>query len=454
MSTQAQSTTKTHPSLPHVKVMRSYQLAFEHLSKTERIEINQRIKKLEKEQKKLLTPAIVEKALELYRSNPKEAFFTRKLCKAVGKSPNIAESSFHWLYIAIQGKVDKEKKIQGIFNFWQKNPQQLLEWVIFGRSPYTEHSFQKYWKVGRRFVINLLTSTRLQSDSYWNRKFAKKYRTTNIKFNHILPTVTHKEVVVAIENAYKYKMHEFSSIPNLSSNQQSFLAKLQLLVQEKQQVASFVTSWINIPQKSRWKSLKKLAQQITESVGKKNRKLFSAVRLIVVFALFDHLMESVPQLVLSTLPEEVVPQPFKRKKKGKLPIKLLMKKEYVITREGNAKVLTEKAKKQGWTELGFPQRGKKKTKSRVLFPPKVLEYLRNGTSIKILQVSSGEAPSYKPRIDVVLEGTHECFHSTTLLHQYMTTTPSGNIPTLGVDINRLGKFMVTFNTPVKLPQIC
>ena len=451
MSTQAQSTTKIHPSLPHAKVMRSYQLAFEHLSKTERVEINQRIKRLEKEQKMLLTPTIVTKALELYRSNPKETFFTRKLCKEVGKSPNIAESAFHWLYIAIQGKVDKEKKIQGIFNFWQKNPQQLLEWVIFGRSPYTEHSFQKYWKVGRRSVINLLTSTRLQTDSYWNRKFAKKCQNSKIKFNHILPTVTHKEVVLSIEDAYKHKMHEFSSIANLSPNQQSFINKLKLLEQEKQQVASFVTSWINTPQKSRWKSLKKLAQQITESIGKKNRKLFSAVRLIVVFALFDHLMESVPQLVLSTLPEEVVSRPFKRKKKGKLPIKLLMKKEYVFTREGNAKVLTAKVKKQGWTELGFPQRGKKKTKARILFPPKVLEYLRNGANIKILQVSSGEAPNYKSRVDVVLEGTHECFRSTALLHHYMTTIPAGNTPTLGVDINRLGKFMATFNTPIDLP---
>ncbi len=450
MSTQVQSTTKIRPSLPHTKVMRSYQLAFEHLSKTERIEIYQRIEKLEKEQKALLTPTIVTKALELYRSNPKEIFFTRKLCKEVDKSPNIAESAFYWLYIAIQGKVDKEKKIQGIFNFWQKNPQQLLEWVIFGRSPYTEHSFQKYWKVGRRFVINLLTSTRLQTDSYWNRKFTRRCVTSKIKFNHVLPTMTHNEVILAIEDAYKYKIHEFSSIPNLSPNQQSFLAKLKLLVQEKQQVASFVTSWINTPQKSRWKSLKALAQQITEFVGKKNRKLFSAVRLIVVFALFDHLMESVPQLVLSTLPEEVVPRPFKRKKKGKLPIKLLMKKEYVITREGNAKVLTAKVKKQGWTELGFPQRGKKKVKARVLFPPKVLEYLRNGASIKIMQVSCGEVPSYKTRIDVVLEGAHECFRSTTLLHQYMITIPAGNAPTLGVDINRLGKFMVAFNTPVKL----
>jgi hypothetical protein len=151
-------------------------------------------------------------------------------------------------------------------------------------------------------------------------------------------------------------------------------SRINQSIKNEQRFGLMFLAFITVPQKSRWKSLKKLAQQITESIGKKNRKLFSAVRLIVVFALFDHLMESVPQLILSTLPEEVIPQPFKRKKKGKLPIKLLMKKEFVITREGNAKVLTTKVKKQGWTELGFPQRGKKKAKARVLFHPKVLEY--------------------------------------------------------------------------------
>ncbi len=215
MSTQVQSTTKIHPSLPHTKVMRSYQLAFEHLSKTERMEINQRIKKLEKEQKKLLTSATVTKALELYRSNPKELFFTRKLGKEVGKNPNIAESAFHWLHIAIKGKVDKEKKVQGIFNFWQKNPQQLLEWVIFGRSPYTEHSFQKYWKVGRRFIINLLTSTRLQVDSYWNRKFARKCITSKIKFNHMLPTITY---VVPMQMMAYYTAVRLGYSPDMPRN--------------------------------------------------------------------------------------------------------------------------------------------------------------------------------------------------------------------------------------------
>ena len=63
--------------------------------------------------------------------------------------------------------------------------------------------------------------------------------------------------MLAVEDAYKHKIHEFSSITNLSTNQQSFINRLQLLVQDKQQVASFVTSWINTPQKSRWKSLKK-----------------------------------------------------------------------------------------------------------------------------------------------------------------------------------------------------
>ncbi|GAH37885.1 unnamed protein product, partial [marine sediment metagenome] len=144
--------------------------------------------------------------------------------------------------------------------------------------------------------------------------------------------------------------------------------------------------------------------------------------------------------------------PFKRKKKGRLPIKLLMKKNYVVTRQGNAKELTDKIKKQGWTELGFPRKGKQKLTAQVHFPPKVVDYLQNGANIKVFQVSSGQAPSFKPRVDVVLEGTHACFHSNTLLHHYVMQIPKKKTSVLGVDINRLGQYMVAFNAPVPLPK--
>ncbi len=88
----------------------------------------------------------------------------------------------------------------------------------------------------------------------------------------------------------------------------------------------------------------------------------------------------------------------------------------------------------------------------MLFPPKVLEYLDNGAGIKVFQVSSGGAPSFKPRVDVVLEGTHDCFRSSKLLHSYLPQIPGRRKKVLGLDINRLGEYMVVFNTPVTVPK--
>ena len=452
LGTQATSKPQTLTPPSSTNMMRSYQVVLKCADKSQREEINKRIRTLEEQQEQLLTPQVIKQAVELYRTNPKEGFFTRQLCKAVGQSPNIAESAFHWLYIAIKGKIDKEKKAQGLFNFLLKNPLQLIEWLIFGRSPYTERSLENYWRLKRRYIINLLTSTRTQTDSYWRKKHKNNYYADFLQFNALLPTITQREVLQALDDALFYYTHEFSLIPQLTKNQNTFLKKLKLLKKEQTTVVPFLTSWFNCPQNSRWKSLKTLSEQLATIIGKPSRKLFSAIRLIVVFTLFDHYMQSVPQLFKVLPIANVVPQPFKRKKKGRLPIKLLMKKNYVITRQGNAQELTDQLKKQGWTKLGFPQKGKQRLTAQVYFPPKVVEYIKNGAHIKVFQVSSGHAPSYKPRVDIVLEGTHACFHSSMLLHRYLATISAKKMSILGVDINRLGQHMVTFNTSIPLPQ--
>jgi len=450
----SQTATRLQALLPSTPtgVMRSYQVVLKCEDQSQREEINNRIRELEERQHQLLTPQVVKQAVELFRTNPKEGFFTRKLCKEVGKSPNIVESAFHWLYIAIKGKVEKEKKAQGMLNFLLKNPQQLIEWMVFGRSPYTERSLEKYWKLKRRYIINLLTSTRTQTDSYWRKKYFTLYSSEFLQLNTLLPQCSQTEILQALDDALFYQQHEFSLLPQMTKNQQAFLKKLQLLKKEQTTVVPFLTSWINSSQDSRWKSLKELAEQLAIIIGKPNRKLFSVVRQIVVFTLFDHYMQSVPQLVQGLPVEKVVSAPFKRKKKGRLPIKLLMKKSYVITRQGNAKELTDQIRKQGWTELGFPKKGKQHLTAQVLFPSKVVKYLNNGAHIRVFQVSSGQAPSYKPRVDVVLEGTHGCFHSSTLLHRYLSQIPGKKTSTLGLDINRLGQYMVVFNILVPLPS--
>ncbi len=450
MGTQATSTSQISHPIVLDTVMRSYQVALKCDSPVQREEINQRIRRLEERQHHLLTQDVVKQAVELYRANPKERFFVRQVGKAVGKNPNIAESAYHWLQIAVKGKVDKEKKVQGMLNFLQKNPQQLVEWIIFGRSPYTENSLGKYWKLQRRYVVNLLANSRLQLDSYSRKKKRAYYFSNSLVYNGALPTYTQQDVVQGIDDTLAYQTTTFAQLPTLSKNQQAFLNKLHLLKQEQQIVVPFLTSWINSYQSSRWKSLKKLSKELAKIIGKPTRKLFSAVRQIVVFTLFDQFMQSVPQLLQGLPVDRLVPLPFKRKKQGRLPIKLLMKREYVITRQGNASELTRQVKKQGRTTLGFPQMGKKRLTAQVLFPPKVVEYIQNGAEIKVFQVSSGGAPRFKPRVDVVLEGTHNCFRSSTLLHSYLPTIPGGRKKVLGVDINRLGEFMVVFNTPVPL----
>ncbi len=434
------------------KVMRSYQVVLKCANQSQRKEINERIRELEEQQHMLLSPQIIKKAMELYRTNPKEGFFTRQLCKKVEKSPNIAESAFHWLYMAVKGKMDKEQKVQGLINFLLKNPKQSIEWLIFSRSPYTEHSLEKYWRLKRRYIINILTSTRAHVDAYWRKKHRNYYFANFLQFNTLLPATTQREVLQAIDDALFYYTHEFTPLSQLKKNQQAFLKKLQLLKKEQNTVVPFLTSWNNSPQNSRWKSLKVLAEQLATIIGKPNRKLFSAVRLIVVFTLFDHYMQSVPKLLKALPTANVVPLPFKRKKKGRLPIKLLMKKNYTIIREGNAQELTTQVQKRGWTEFGFPRKGKKRLDAQAHFPPKVVDYIQNGTNIKIFQLSSGQAPSFKPRVDVVLEGPSTCFHSSTLLHSYLSHIPGKKTSILGVDINRLGQFMLAFNTSITLPQ--
>ena len=451
MSIQTNTTSQSYNSLFLDTVMRSYQVALKCNSSSQREEINHRIRMLEEKQTVILTQEVVKQAATLYRTNPRQTFFTRALSKLVGQSPNIAESAYHWLYIAIQVKIDKEQKVQGMLNFLSKNPQQLIEWIVFGRSPYTESCLGNYWRLHRRYIINLLTSSRTQLDAYGRKKKRTYYLSNNLVLNGALPTYTQQEVLQGLDDALAYQINAFTQLSSLSKAQNSFLNKLKFLKQEQQIVVPFLTSWINSYQNSRWKTLKNLSKELADIIGKPDRKLFSAVRQVVVFTLFDQIMQSVPQLLQDLSVAKLVPLPFKRKKHERLPIKLLMKKDYVITRQGNASELTRQVRKQGRTVFGFPQKGKKKLYAQVLFPSKVLEYLKKGAEIKVFQVSSGGAPSFKPRIDVVVEGAPECFHSSKLLHNYLPQIPKGRKKVLGVDINRLGEYMVVFNTPLKLP---
>ena len=337
-------------------VIRTYPLALKCLNQNQRIQINQRIKDLENQQLDLIDKKTLQTAVSFCKSNPWEKFPRSKISKAIGKSPNIAESAYHWMFIALKGKFDREEKLKELYGFWVNNPQQALEWFVFSRSPYTEQVFSSKWKLKYSWTLNLFTSTRRQLDSYLRNNFKKLCFQERIKFNDYLPQITYDEVKTAISDSYQIKNKEFAKFVKLSPRQMDFLLKLYKLDNNRDSIASYLTSWINTKQNARWSSLKKLAMELAEIIGEKNRDFFSAIRLIITYALFPYLWKTVIKIIIQIKPEKIIPLPFKRKKKGSLPIKLMMNKDYVITRPGNSKEMTCLVLKNGQFELGFPKK--------------------------------------------------------------------------------------------------
>ena len=219
------------------------------------------------------------------------------MSKAINKSPNIAESAFHWVFIGVKGKLDREKKVKYLYDLLLKNPQEAIEWFVWGRSPYIEYLLCKNWNAKRTWIINFLTSTRRQLDSFLTR--TKKWRNSfyNFRLNTSLPLITHNEVEQAIEDAHEIKTKEFAMKNKMTANQSNFLTKLQLLEKSCSQTASIITSWNNTIQEARWKSLRFLSDQIAELVKRKHEKFFSAVRLVVIYALFPYMWETVSRIL-------------------------------------------------------------------------------------------------------------------------------------------------------------
>ena len=70
--------------------------------------------------------------------------------------------------------------------------------------------------------------------------------------------------------------------------------------------------------------MEKLRNEIAEALGSKNRSLFSALRTIIVFALFPDIGKTVHDLIIKAQPEKLISPPFSRRKKGRIPILLMI----------------------------------------------------------------------------------------------------------------------------------
>ena len=117
------------------RIIKTYTLPLKFVNTEQRKAINLRIKKLEIEQMQLLDNKTVQIASDIYRQNPHDLYPRSKLSKTIGKSPNIAESAFHWLFSSLRSKIEKEKKVKNLIDYFLKNPQLAIEWIKNYNSP-------------------------------------------------------------------------------------------------------------------------------------------------------------------------------------------------------------------------------------------------------------------------------------------------------------------------------
>jgi len=432
------------------KVLRTYSLGIKFEGnrsqrRAQEKEANQRVKGLQVRQEDMIfNRETINASLNIARQLPnKDSKFASAVIQESTKNySNIGKSAYYLLHIASKGTIDREKKVSNLFFFLKKWKMQAVEWMIFGRSPRVETTLQYKWKAKRIYVINFLYSTRRQLN---------KLVPNQLKFNTTLPLFSEKELKQAIEQFYTEKVEEMSLL-ELLPKQKTFLSNLELLSKNKDIIAPLLKTWIYSSHKSRWRSLKILSIEIANILDEENRVLFSALRSVIVSALFSKLGKTVLKIIENSNTDQCVSPPFNRIKKGRMPIILLMKKDYVIIRPGNAKKMTELALKDGSFDLGFPLKGFLRIDGSLIFPKKVVEYIKNGAKIKVLQIQSGHAPSYKLRVSVILEGSVKLFLSTKLVRDLCKRIKTKPTEVLGLDINRLSNYMLVFSNNVPLPK--
>ncbi len=286
-------------------------------------EANQRIKGLQVQQEDIIREkTAVQASLNLarsdYRKNPKYAI--NEISKVTKNSRNIAVSAYSTLFTASKITVDKERKVADFFSLLLKMPERAMDWFVFGRSPILENYLVKKWEVSRIYIINFIHGLRRQFD---------KICPSNLKYNSSLPLLSQKEVEKSIGTCYKKKCRELTT-PELMKKTENFVLILQTLQTNTGIIAPFLTSWINTMHSSRWKSMEKLRDEVAEALGNKNRSLFSALRTIIVFALFPDIGMTVHDLIKKAQPEKLINPPFRRRKKGRRPILLLMGKGILL----------------------------------------------------------------------------------------------------------------------------
>lgn len=423
-----------------------------------------------------LTPERVDAACVFVHDNPdlQGTFGSARLRRHLGDCSNLGEAAYLPLLQTVKGMFQRQAKLQEFFAQLTEHPTEALAWYVFGRAPYAEYLTYRQLQCSRKYLVDLGLGARRQLD---------QHLPSDQLLSAPLPTLEKDSLRQAI-TTYQAQVHESmqGEAPTLadvalSARQQTYLNKLERVTQYAEPVIALLQTGLerwNHPEanspKSRWRWLKNLSRDIAQYLQGQGEPrtgtygYFSIVRGILVTALLPHYGEGkiVTHLQVTgcLAVDRLVSRPFSQPKaphQQKLPLQLLMGPRYVVGRPGNAAELTALIREEGAFALDFwPYRRRKQTVTgTVRLHDPLRDFFQRGAQLQTLTVTAGDAPAHKLYVTLTVTGPRHIFFTSSALSQLQTHVPPtlhhSRPPALGVDVNRLGDYMVAFSEAVELP---
>ncbi len=464
------------PSL-QTPVIRTYQVGLRFEGQTrdvrrqQEVQANQIIRELQHTLHEKITAERAEQAITVLRRHPGWSGTTgaAKLAKVLADRSNIGQAAYLILLNAAKGVIDREQKLQVFLEFLRNDVDALVEWLVFGRTPYLEQRLTYHFGLHFDYCRNLVLSARRTLDPVLP---------TSHRLTAPLPSLSIPECLQAIDHFTQTKLQELAQLQELSENQQRFQQKLRKLHHYRQQVAEQLSSWIaewNQPTEttpaSRWKFLKQLSKTVHVTLASLKKPptpnayvYLSSLRGILVSALLPYLQanETVKKLheTHSYRVEQLVPKPFRKKNRKAsklLPLPLVMGSKYVVGRPGNNGALTALLREEGEFQMQIwrPRQKRRHIQATLRIHSKLRDFLANGAQIRLVVLRSGLPPANKLRVSLVLEGHYWMFLSRTAIEQMPVPFYPVDVPVdaLGLDLNRPSPYMLTFSEPIQMPPL-
>jgi hypothetical protein len=403
-----------------------------------------------------------------------------KLAESLDDRQNLSQCSYLHLLSRCETTIKTERKAQFFINLLESHPREALSWLTLGREPYLERRLQNYYTLNQKFARDLVHGFRNRFDTFLPEVY---------KLRQIIPVISAAELELAANSFFDTIIEYFNTLESLSVNQKMYVNKIQLFRSRLTAICEFIvqylTKWHQPTQSDKiptsfWKLLKQLSPALrdflkqTYGIKRYRRKdaYFSLLRNIVITAFVPYFqIENTQQSIVTELivsqqliPEHIVTPPYEKTRLKspfyhRVPLTLNMGALYVLRRQGSKQKITKHALEHGTIPLLIKPDDrripwKQAIPCEIRVHKRIRSFLERDAVINMLVLYAGNAPQHKIRVQLILSGQYQYFLSEKAIRQLQSFLPQFQaiIEALGLDINRIGEYMLAFSEQIPLPD--